>query len=177
VLVVAGYSDQGGKGIIQNSLDTGAFDTFYLPDGMVGQQIATDLGAGLNTSFGDIPGVENEGATRFQEMTAAAPEPFDGTSSFAGESYDAAALILLSMQAASSEASADWTGRVLDLANAPGEQILAGDLARGLELVAAGTDIDYVGATAVELIGPGESAGNYREVEFKDGVIETVGFR
>jgi branched-chain amino acid transport system substrate-binding protein len=177
VLVVAGYSDQGGKGIIQNSLDTGAFDTFYLPDGMVGQQIATDLGAGLNTSFGDIPGVENEGATRFQEITAAAATPFDGTSSFAGESYDAAALILLAMQAAGSEASADWTPRVLDLANAPGEQILAGDLARALELVAAGTDIDYVGATAVELIGPGESAGNYREVEFKDGVIETVGFR
>ena len=41
--------------------------------------------------------------------------------------------------------------------------------AQALELVAAGTDIDYVGATAVELIGPGESAGNYREVEFKDG--------
>ena len=54
---------------------------------------------------------------------------------------------------------------------------LPGDLARGLELVAAGTDVDYVGATAVELIGPGESAGNYREVEFKDGTVETVGFR
>ncbi len=177
VLVVAGYSDQGGKGIIQNSLDTGAFDTFYLPDGMVGQQIATDLGAGLNTSFGDIPGVENEGSQRFGELTAANDPPFEGVSSFAPESYDAAALILLAMQAAGSEASADWTPRVLDLANAPGEQILAGDLARALELVAAGTDIDYVGATAVELIGPGESAGNYREVEFKDGVIETVGFR
>ena len=36
VLVVAGYVDQGGKGIIQGALDTGAFDTFYLPDGMVG---------------------------------------------------------------------------------------------------------------------------------------------
>ena len=29
VLVVAGYLDQGGKGIIEGSLDTGAFDTFY----------------------------------------------------------------------------------------------------------------------------------------------------
>jgi len=35
VLVVAGYLDQGGKGIIQASLDTGAFDTFVLPDGMM----------------------------------------------------------------------------------------------------------------------------------------------
>ncbi len=38
VLVVAGYVDQGGSGIIRASLDTGAFDTFYLPDGMVGRQ-------------------------------------------------------------------------------------------------------------------------------------------
>jgi branched-chain amino acid transport system substrate-binding protein len=29
----------------------------------------------------------------------------------------------------------------------------------------------------VELIGPGESAGNYREIEIKDGKIETVRFR
>jgi branched-chain amino acid transport system substrate-binding protein len=177
VLVVAGYSDQGGRGIIQNALDTGAFETFYLPDGMVGQKLVTVIGDGLETSYGAIPGVENEGSARFQEMTAAEAEPFDGTSSFAPESYDAAALILLAMQAAGSEASADWTPRVLDLANAPGEEILPGDLARGLELVAAGTDIDYVGATAVELIGPGESAGNYREVEFQDGAIETIGFR
>jgi branched-chain amino acid transport system substrate-binding protein len=177
VLVVAGYTDQGGKGIIQNALDTGAFDTFFLPDGMVGQQIATDLGAGLNSSFGDIPGVEGEGPTKFHEMTAAAETPFEGTSSFAPESYDAMALILLAMHAAGSANSADWTQRVEEIANGPGEEILPGDLARAMELIAAGTDVDYVGASAVELIGPGESAGNYREVEFKDGVIETIGFR
>ena len=31
ILVVAGYVDQGGSGIIQAALDTGAFDTFNLP--------------------------------------------------------------------------------------------------------------------------------------------------
>mgnify|MGYP001324924779 CR=1 FL=1 len=36
---------------------------------------------------------------------------------------------------------------------------------------------DYVGASAVELIGPGESAGNYREIEMKDGKMVTVGYR
>jgi branched-chain amino acid transport system substrate-binding protein len=177
VLVVAGYSDQGGKGIIQNALDTGAFDDFYLPDGMVGQQIATDLGSGLNTSFGAIPGVDNEGAQRFQELTQQQPTPFEGTSSFAPESYDAMALILLAMHAAGSSNSADWTQRVEEIANAPGEQIIPGDLARAMELLAAGTDIDYVGASGVELIEPGESAGSFREVEFKDGEIVTIGYR
>jgi branched-chain amino acid transport system substrate-binding protein len=87
------------------------------------------------------------------------------------------ALILLAMHAAGSSNSADWTTKVEELANAPGEQIIPGDLARAMELISAGTDIDYVGASGVELIGPGESAGNYREVEFADGTINTVGFR
>lgn len=175
VLVVAGYTDQGGRGIIQNALDTGAFDTFVLPDGMIGQDIVDALGAGLENSFGQYPGTDSQGAAMWQEIAAA--QGFDGTSAFAPESYDAAALIMLAMAKAGSTDSAAWTAQVMDLANAPGEQIFPGELAKALELIAAGQDIDYEGATAVELIGPGESAGNYREVEFKDGEIVTVRFR
>lgn len=175
VLVVAGYTDKGGKGIIQASLDSGAFDTFVLPDGMVGQQLVDDIGEGLTGSFGQYPGTDSEGAEIFQGMATAAG--FDGTGAFAPESYDAAALIMLAMAAAGSTDSKDWTGKVMELANAPGEPILPGELGKALDLIAAGTDIDYVGATAVELIGPGESAGNYREIEIKDGKIETVRFR
>jgi branched-chain amino acid transport system substrate-binding protein len=175
ILVVAGYTDQGGKGIIRASLDTGAFSTFVLPDGMVGQQIATDLGSGLNTSFGQYPGSDSKGSEIFQGLATAAG--FDGTSAFSPESYDALALMVLSMAAAGSTESKDWTAKVMDIANAPGEPILPGELGKALDLIAAGTDIDYVGASAVELIGAGESAGNYREVEFKDGEIITVRFR
>jgi branched-chain amino acid transport system substrate-binding protein len=141
----------------------------------VGQDIVDALGTGLETSFGDVPGTDSPGATRWIEIATAAG--FDGTSPFAPESYDAAALVMLAMAAAGSTSSADWTGEVLDLANAPGEQIFPGELAKALELIAAGTDIDYEGASAVELIGAGESAGNYREVEFKDGQIQTVNYR
>ncbi|MCF7700617.1 ABC transporter substrate-binding protein [Loktanella sp. M215] len=175
VLVVAGYTDQGGKGIIQNALDTGAFDTFVLPDGMVGQQLVDDIGAGLNGSFGQFPGTDSQGAELFQAMAKEAG--FDGTGAFAPESYDAAALIMLAMQAAGSNQSADFKDKVMDVANAPGTEIFPGELAKAIELLKAGEDIDYVGATAVELIGPGESAGNYREIEIKDGKIETVKFR
>ena len=175
VLVVAGYVDQGGKGVIQGALDTGAFDTFYLPDGMVGDSLAEAIGEGLNGSYGANPGTDSPGAASFQEMAKAAD--FDGTSSFAAESYDAAALIMLAMEAAGSTASADLKAKVMDVADAPGEKIFPGELAKALELIKAGTDIDYVGATAVELIGPGESAGNYREIEIKDGKLSVVGYR
>lgn len=175
VLVVAGYTDQGGKGIIQSSLDTGAFDTFYLPDGMVGESLPKAIGDGLNGSYGAAPGTDSPGASQFAEMAKAAG--FDGTSPFAAESYDAAALVMLAMQAAGSSESAQLKDKVMDVANAPGEKIFPGELAKAIKILSEGGEIDYVGASAVELIGPGESAGNYREIEVKDQAIATVKFR
>jgi branched-chain amino acid transport system substrate-binding protein len=175
ILVVAGYIDQGGSGVIRAALDSGAFSTFMLPDGMVGAGLEERFGAELNGSFGQHPGTDSNGAAAFQAAAAAAG--FDGTQAFAPESYDAAALIAMAMQAAGSTNAKDWASKVMDLANAPGEPILPGELAKAIQLIKEGKDIDYVGASAVELIGPGESAGNYREIEFKDGKITTVKYR
>lgn len=174
VLVVAGYLDQGGKGIIQGALDTGAFETFVLPDGMVGDALPKAIGEDLNGSFGQAPGTDSPGAGKLVEMVG---DAFDATSPFAAESYDAAALLLLAMQAANSSDPAVYKDKVFDVANAPGEQILPGELGKALEILANGGEIDYVGASNVELIGPGESAGNYREIEIKDQALLTVGYR
>ena len=174
VLIVAGYLDQGGKGVIQASLDTGAFDTFVLPDGMIGDSLPKAIGSALDGSFGTVPGTDSKGAEIFDANAKAAGIKPDA---FSAESYDAAALIMLAMQAAGSSKSADFNSKIMDVANAPGEQILPGELGKALELIAAGKDVDYVGATAVELIGPGESAGNYREILVKGGENTTAKFR
>ncbi len=174
-LVVAGYVDQGGSGIVRAALDTGAFETFVFPDGMVSQALIDNFGSEIDGSFGQNPGTDSEGAALYQAMATEAG--YDGTSPFSAESYDAAALIMLSMAAAGSRNPADYAGMVMDIANAPGEQILPGQLGHALELIAAGTDIDYVGASAVELIGGGESAGNYREIEIGGGELVVAGFR
>ena len=174
LLVVAGYLDQGGRGIIEASLDTGAWERFGLPGGMIGDNILT-IGEGLNGSFGQVAGTDSPGAATFAEMATAAG--FDGTSPFTPESYDAAALILLAMQAAGSSDSGEFKGKVMEVANAPGEKIYPGELAKALQILADGGDIDYVGASAVELIGAGESAGNYRQVIVKDEKFETVQYR
>ena len=173
VLVVAGYLDQGGKGIIQGSLDTGAFDTFVLPDGMVGDALPEAIGSDLNGSFGQAPGTDSPGAGKLADMA----DGFDATSPFAPESYDAAALIMLAMQAADSTDPAMYKEKIMDVANAPGEEILPGELGKALDILAAGGEIDYVGGSNVELIGAGESAGNYREIEIADGALSTVGYR
>ncbi|SMX22214.1 ABC transporter substrate-binding protein [Boseongicola aestuarii] len=173
-LVVAGYVDQGGSGIVRAALDSGAFDTFHFPDGMISAALEANFGSEIDGSSGQHPGTDSEGAAMFVEMVG---DAFDATSPFAPESYDAAALIMLAMQAAGSSDSAEFKNEVMNVANAPGEQIFPGELEKALKILAEGGEIDYVGATAVELIGPGESAGNYRQIEVKDGAISTVGYR
>jgi len=174
-LVVAGYVDQGGSGILRGALDTGAFSTFVLPDGMVAATLEKNFGTELDGSFGQMPASEGEGKDMFVSLAKTAG--FDGSSIYSAEAYDAAALMLLAMQAAKSTDPKVYKDKIMDVANAPGEKILPGELAKGLELLAEGKDIDYVGATSVEMIGAGESAGTFREIEIKDGKIETVTYR
>lgn len=175
ILVVAGYLDQGGAGIIKAALDAGAWEQFGLPGGMIGEALPANIGPDLNGSFGQIAGSDGEGIATFEAMAEAGG--FLGASPYTPESYDAAALLLLAMQASGSTDPAVYKDSILDVANAPGERIYPGDLGKALELIKAGTDIDYVGASAVELIGPGESAGTYRMIEVKDGENATVGFK
>jgi branched-chain amino acid transport system substrate-binding protein len=172
VLIVAGYLDQGGKGMIQAALDTGAFDKFVLPDGMVGEALTNHFGEALDGSIGTNPGTDSPGASMLAEL--AEGKDFKGDDPYVPEAYDASALILLAMQAAGSTDSAVYKDKMFDVANAPGEKIYPGELAKGLQILADGGEIDYVGGTALELIEPGESAGSFRETEVKGGKFETV---
>lgn len=175
LLVVLGYVDQGGVGIIQASLDSGAFDTFALGDGMYGDSLIETIGDDLNGTIGSVPWSEGDGADAFVAVTEAGG--VDGTGAFTRESYDAGALIALAMQAGGEATREAVAANLLAVANGPGEPILPGELAKGLEILANGGEVDYVGATNVELIGPGEAAGTYREYEVKAGAFETVTFR
>lgn len=174
ILIVAGYLDQGGKGIIQASLDNGAFDIFYMPDGMIGDSLPEAIGPDLNGSIGDVPGTDSPGAATFETMASDAGFK---AGPFAPESYDAAALIMLAMHKSGSTDSQTFKSHIEDIANAPGEKIYPGELGKALDMIAAGKEIDYVGASAVELVNGGESAGNYREIEVQNGKNVTVNFR
>ncbi len=171
-LVVAGYVDQGGSGIVRAALDSGAFDSFHFPDGMISAKLVENFGSEIDGSSGQHPSPSEELSQRFTDLVGGA---FEATSPFTPESYDAAALILLAMQSAGSMEPGDYKDKVMDVANAPGEKIQAGELAKALQILKDGGDIDYVGATDVELIGPGEAAGNYRVVGFEGGAEVTAG--
>ena len=70
-----------------------------------------------------------------------------------------------------------YKDHVMKVANGPGEKIYPGDLANGVRMASAGFAIDYVGGSSVTLIGPGESAGNYREIEIQNAKIVDVNYR
>ena len=174
-LVVFGYVDQGGKGIIQTSLDTGAFENFILADGMIGGSLIENIGDGLTGAFGTAPGSESEGARMFADVAAA--NGVDSNGPFRAESYDAVALIALAMQAAGSADRGAIQSKVMAVANAPGEKIMPGALAKALQILADGGEVDYVGATDVEFTDVGEASGSYKELEVEGGAFVTRSVR
>ena len=170
-VAVIGYLDQGGKGIIQGSLDSGAFDKFILSDGMIGQSLVDAFGKGLSKSFGSLPGSTGKGAGVFTKVASAGG--IDSSGPYTGESYDAAALIVLAMQAGGSADRGSIAKNVMAVANGPGKKIYPGELKKALDLLAKGKAVDYEGATGVNFTDVGEAFGSFLEKEVKGGKFKT----
>ncbi len=170
-VAVIGYLDQGGAAIIQGSLDSGAFDTFILSDGMIGDSLTDRFGKALNKSFGSLPGSLGKGAGVFTNVAKAAG--IDSSGPYTGESYDAAALITLAMQAGGKADRATIQKNVMSVANAPGKKIYPGELKKALDLLAKGKAVNYEGATGVEFTDVGEAFGSFLEKEIKAGKFKT----
>ena len=170
-VAVIGYLDQGGKGIIQGSLDSGAFDKFILSDGMIGQSLVDAFGKGLSKSFGSLPGSTGKGAGVFAKVASAGG--IDSSGPYTGESYDAAALIVLAMQAGNSADRGSIAKNVMAVANGPGKKIYPGELKKALDLLAKGKSVDYEGATGVNFTDVGEAFGSFLEKEVKGGKFKT----
>ncbi len=170
-LVILGYTDGGGS-MLRTAWELGAFEQFFIGDGMYGDELVAAVGEALEGTVGTLPGAEGDGADAFAALGEANDVVTE--SSFTGESYDAAALLALAAEAAGEATPEGIAANILNVANAPGEEILPGELARALEILRDGGEINYVGATDVELIGPGEAAGTYREYVVEDGQFVTL---
>jgi branched-chain amino acid transport system substrate-binding protein len=172
-LVILGYVDGGGS-VLRTAYELGAFEQFFMGDGMYGDELVSATGEALEGTIGTIPWAVGEGAEAFQALAEAAG--VNASSSYTRESYDAAAILALAAQAAGEATPEGIAANILRVANEPGEPILAGELAKGLQILADGGEINYLGATNVELVGPGEAAGSYREYIVEGGDYVTVQF-
>lgn len=172
-LVVLAYVDGSGGRIIQQSRETGDFSTFIGGDGMVGANL-TNVAGGDETLILTRPGgSEAAGAANFAE--AAASANLDPEATYAATSYDAAFALLLAVE--KTGGSREGLNEALrEVTSAPGEVILPGEWAKAKELIAAGTDINYEGASgAIDFDENGDVPGSYDEVTVENGEIVVVG--
>ena len=165
-VAIIGYSDNGGRGIIQASIDSGAFDKFILSDRMIDQSLLDEFGNQLKKSFGYVPGSSGKRAGFFDRV--AKEGGIDISFPYTGESYDAAALIVLAIQAGGSADSISMSKTIMDVANEPGTKIYPGEIKKGLDLLSKGKKINYEGATGVSFNELGEAKGSFLELEIKN---------
>jgi len=168
-LVVIGYADTGGRGIVTASEDTGAFTDYIFPDGMISDVTA---GAVADGSWGTIASPSTDLAGNWESVATAGG--VDGTGAYSAESYDAMALLILASQAAGSTDRAAIQAEVLGIANAPGRLCTAGALGDCLKWISGGLVVDYVGATGVEMDAGGTANGSFAEKEIIGGAWTTV---
>jgi branched-chain amino acid transport system substrate-binding protein len=86
----------------------------------------------------------------------------DPAAPYASHGYDATFLIALAIEKAGAADRSKIAAALREVANAPGEVIRPGEWAKAKQLIAAGTDINYEGASgAVDFDANGDVAGFY----------------
>lgn len=147
MLVVLAYVDGSGQTIVRQALEGGDFDKFAGGDGMIGDSIVAAVGEGRLDGFigTKIGSSETPGTALFAEAATAAD--LDPAGSFVAQSYDAAFLLALAIQKNGSDGREGLSAALREVATAPGEVILPGEWEKAKELIAAGTDINYEGAS------------------------------
>ena len=169
VLVIVGYADGGGQHIAEGVLSgRRIFRRVVLADAMLSNEFFLKLGELLNHSIGLGPLRQDSkvGYGLFEKIANHNGVPIGP---YAPEAYDAAAIMLLAMQASGSVEGAIYKHSFASVANPPGIKIFPGELAKGLRLLMNGQEIDYQGATQVDFNAVGEPDGLYEEIALYAG--------
>ena len=162
----------GGDQIIGSVLDTGMFRSFILPDNMIDPKTIDKFkDKNLKQSFGYVQGLSNLGSEKF--INLAQKSGIDSSSPYTAESYDAAALIILSNFSKFYSKENSINKNIYSIANKPGVKIFPGDLKKAINILSEGKSINYEGATRVEFDKIGDTFGSFIEVDFNKGKLKS----
>ena len=147
-LVILAYANSSGNTILRQAVESGNFTTYIGGDGMVGDDLLTGI---------DAASVDGMIATRAGAPSGEAVDIYNGFDSdgftanatYAPQAYDAAFLMALAIEKNGSASREGLSAALREVASAPGEKILPGEWSKAVELIKAGTDIDYEGAGGV----------------------------
>jgi len=162
VLAVFAYYGSSGITIMRNSLENGLFDTFLGADGMLDDSVIEQIGADnlkdkvMMTRAAST--TESDAYKRFADEYAATGN--DPSGPYIGQGYDATFLMALAIEKAGAADRSKIKDALRAVANPPGVEILPGEWKKAKEAIAAGEDINYVGASgAVDFDEAGDVAG------------------
>ena len=171
-LAIISDFDLGGDQIIGSMLDTGMFRSFILPDNMIDPKTIDKFkDKDLKQSFGYVQGLSNLGSEKFMKL--AQNSGIDSSSPYTAESYDAAAIIILSNFAKFYSEENSINKNIYSIANKPGIKIFPGDLKKAINILSEGKSINYEGATGVEFDKIGDAFGSFVEVDFNKGKLKS----
>ena len=175
-LAVISDLNLGGDQIIKSMLDTGMFETFILNESMIEQNLIDDLKKkDLKKSFGYVQGLSNLGSEKF--INLAQKSGIDPSSPYTSESYDAAAIIILSNFAKIFSNYNSINKAIYSVANKPGVKIYPGEINKAIRILRDGKSINYEGATNVEFDKFGDTFGSFVEVDLKKGKLKSKKLR
>ena len=174
-LLVLAYANGSGKTVLQQAVESGDFTAYFGADGMVDNVLLEGFPAGALDGMIAMRPSEPTGAGPDAFAAAAAAGGLTTGSTFQQQSYDALFLIALALE--KNKGAKEGLAQALrDVANAPGEVVLPGEWSKAKELIAAGTDIDYQGASGpIEFDAAGDVAGSVVEMKVENGAFVEVG--
>lgn len=179
-VLIVGYLETGSL-ILKSAYELGLMDgdtQIILTDGMKSDDLASNVGQAPDGGFiasGVIGTAPSAGGPAIEDFTALYTERFNRDPNvFDPNTWDAAAVLALAAEAAQSNDGTAIRDALNEVANAPGEPV--SDVCQALELVRAGTDIDYQGASGtVDFNAEGDVVGSYDVWTVSDeGAIEVL---
>ncbi len=176
-LVVLAYADTSGQTVVRQAYESGMFTQYIGADGMVGDSLVEAIGADvLEGMIATRPGSpELPGTTMFQAQAEEAG--IDPSAVFAAQAYDAAFLLALAIEQNGSAEREGLNEALRSVASAPGEVVLPGEWEKAVELIAAGTEINYEGASGThEFNANGDVPGVVLEMVIEDGSFTSKGY-
>ncbi|RCV88639.1 ABC transporter substrate-binding protein [Billgrantia montanilacus] len=171
-LVVLAYADGSGQTVLRQAYESGMFTQYAGADGMVGSSLVEAVGADvLEGMIATRPGSPDLPGTELFNQ-AAEEAGFDPSAVFAAQAYDAAFLLALAIEQNGSAEREGLSEALRSVSSEPGEVILPGEWEKAVELIAAGTEINYEGASGRhEFDEAGDVPGVVVEMVVEDGAF------
>lgn len=175
-LIIYGYENAGGGAILNQALESGSFTQFLGGDGMAGDALlaSRDAAALEGLILTQASAASGEAYDIYAKLATDAGLVADTT--YGPQSYDAAFALALAIEKNGSADRAGVAAALREVTTAPGETILPGEWTKAVELIKAGTDINYEGASSnLDFDAAGDIAGGIDYFVIEGGAIVNKG--